>query len=104
MIAEKSNTLDVTILDREFRVACPVAEEETLLQAVQLLDARMHDIRTAGKVIGIEKIAIMTALNMTHEFLSTKVEGGFDIGSIQRKIESMNSTIDAALLEQTELF
>jgi cell division protein ZapA len=71
---------------------------------VQLLDARMHDIRTAGKVIGIEKIAIMTALNMTHEFLSTKVEGGFDIGSIQRKIDNMNSTIDAALLEQTELF
>jgi cell division protein ZapA len=46
----------------------------------------------------------MTALNMTHEFLSTKVEGGFDIGRIQRKIDDMNSTIDAVLQEQTELF
>lgn len=103
-MSEAVKHLDISIMGREFRVACPAAEEETLLQAVQLLDARMHDIRTAGKVIGIEKIAIMTALNMTHEFLSTKVEGGFDIGSIQRKIDNMNSTIDAALLEQTELF
>jgi cell division protein ZapA len=103
-MSEAVKHLDISIMGREFRVACPVAEEETLLQAVQLLDARMHDIRTTGKVIGIEKIAIMTALNMTHEFLSTKVEGGFDIGSIQRKIDNMNSTIDAALLEQTELF
>lgn len=103
-MSEAVKHLDISIMGREFRVACPAAEEETLLQAVQLLDARMHDIRTAGKVIGIEKIAIMTALNITHEFLSTKVEGGFDIGSIQRKIDNMNSTIDAALLEQTELF
>jgi cell division protein ZapA len=103
-MSEAVKHLDISIMGREFRVACPVAEEETLLQAVQLLDARMHDIRTAGKVIGIEKIAIMTALNMTHEFLSTKVEGGFDIGSIQRKIDNMNSTIDAALQEQTNLF
>ena len=103
-MSEAVKYLDISIMGREFRVACPVAEEATLLQAVQLLDSRMHDIRTAGKVIGIEKIAIMTALNMTHEFLSTKVEGGFDIGSIQRKIDNMNSTIDAALQEQTKLF
>ena len=103
-MSEAVKHLDISIMGREFRVACPVAEEATLLQAVQLLDARIHDIRTAGKVIGIEKIAIMTALNITHEFLSTKVEGGFDIGSIQRKIDNMNSTIDAALQEQTKLF
>ena len=103
-MSEAVKYLDISIMGREFRVACPVAEEAILLQAVQLLDSRMHDIRTAGKVIGIEKIAIMTALNMTHEFLSTKVEGGFDIGSIQRKIDNMNSTIDAALQEQTKLF
>lgn len=103
-MSEAVKHLDISIMGREFRVACPVSEEATLLQAVQLLDARMHDIRTAGKVIGIEKIAMMTALNITHEFLSTKVEGGFDIGSIQRKIDNMNLTIDAALQEQTKLF
>ncbi|WP_028450669.1 MULTISPECIES: cell division protein ZapA [Chitinibacter] len=96
--------LDISIMGREFRVACPVSEEETLLQAVQLLDSRMHDIRTNGKVIGLEKIAIMAALNITHEFLQTKAPGGIDIGAHQRRIDRMNSTIDAVLQEQTELF
>lgn len=96
--------LDVSIMGREFRVACPANEEQTLLQAVQLLDQRMHEIRNAGKVIGIEKIAIMAALNLTHEYLHTRVGDGFDIGTIQRKISDMNSTIDAVLAEQQQLF
>jgi cell division protein ZapA len=96
--------LDISIMGREFRVACPENEEATLLQAVQMLDARMHDIRSNGKVIGLEKIAIMAALNITHEFLQTKVAGGIDIGAFQRRIDSMNSTVDAVLQEQTQLF
>ena len=99
-MSETIKQLDISVMGREFRVACPESEQETLLQAVQLLDARMHDIRTNGKVIGLEKIAIMAALNITHEFLQTKVVGGFDIASFQRRIDNMNSTIDAALQEQ----
>jgi cell division protein ZapA len=96
--------LDVSIMGREFRVACPDEEEATLIQAVELLDQRMHEIRASGKVIGLEKIAIMAALNITHEYLHTRVDGGFDIATIQRRIASMNSTIDAVMGEQTELF
>ncbi|WP_410499811.1 cell division protein ZapA [Chitinibacter sp. S2-10] len=103
-MSEVIKQLDVSIMGREFRVACPENEEATLLQAVQLLDGRMNDIRNHGKVIGLEKIAIMAALNMTHEFLQTKVEGGIDIASFQRRIGNMNSTIDAVLNEQPELF
>lgn len=103
-MSEVIKQLDISIMGREFRVACPENEEATLLQAVQLLDTRMHDIRSNGKVIGLEKIAIMAALNMTHEFLQTKVPGGIDIGAFQRRIDGMNSTIDAVLQEQTQLF
>ncbi|WP_148713823.1 cell division protein ZapA [Chitinolyticbacter meiyuanensis] len=95
--------LDVTIMGREFRVACPVDEEATLLQAVQMLDGKMHEIRDGGKVIGIEKIAIMAALNIAHEYLHMEV-GGFDIGGYRRRIEAMNATLDAALQDQGQLF
>ncbi|KPC52168.1 cell division protein ZapA [Amantichitinum ursilacus] len=95
--------LDVSIMGREFRVACPDDEEETLLQAVDLLNGKMHEIRDTGKVIGIEKIAIMAALNIAHEYLHVKA-GGFDIGGYQRRIGSLNAKLDAALQEQTELF
>lgn len=97
--------LDVSIMGREFRLACQAQEESTLLQAVQMLDEKMHEIRAAGKVVGLEKIAIMAALNIAHELLHVRVDGSdFDIGTIQRKIQNMNETIDAALQEQRALF
>ncbi|MDR3429830.1 MULTISPECIES: cell division protein ZapA [Silvimonas] len=95
--------LDVSIMGREFRVACPDDEEETLLQAVEVLNGKMHEIRESGKVIGIEKIAIMAALNIAHEYLHVKA-GGFDIGAYRRRISDMNATVDAVLKGQTELF
>ncbi len=63
----------------------------------------MREIRDAGKVIGVERIAIMAALNITHELLSTRL-GGFDVGEFKRKMQSMTATIDAALAAQNELF
>lgn len=96
--------LDVTIMGREFRVGCPAEEEETLMQAVELLDRKMHEIRGSGKVVGIEKIAIMAALNLANDYLHAGVTGGLDLASVQRKIGHMNATIDAALREQADLF
>lgn len=97
--------LDVSIMGREFRVGCPVEEEATLLQAVDLLNGKMQEIRSTGKVVGLEKIAILAALNISHEFLQVQVGGGdFDIGAIQRRIKDMDAVIDAALQEQNALF
>lgn len=97
--------LDVSIMGREFRVGCPVEEEATLLQAVDLLNGKMQEIRSTGKVVGMEKIAILAALNISHEFLQVQVGGGdFDIGAIQRRIKDMDAVIDAALQQQNDLF
>jgi cell division protein ZapA len=96
--------LDVTIMGREFRVACPEGEEEALLASVEYLDRKMHEIRDTGKVIGVERIAIMAALNIAHEFLSTRLPGGFDIGEFKRRINSMQAQIEQAMSEQDELF
>ena len=96
--------LDVTIMGREFRVACPEEEQKGLLEAVDYLNQKMHEIKDHGKVIGLERIAIMAALNIAHEFLSTKVGGGFDIAEIKRKIAGMETVLDQAISDQSELF
>ncbi len=96
--------LDVSIMGREFRVACPEEDEPALLEAVEFLDKRMHEIRDAGKIIGVERIAIMAALNITHEYLTTRVAGSFDVGEFRRKIKSMESQLDQAISEQDDLF
>ena len=97
-------TLDVTILDREFRVACPEEERAELLDTVAYLDKKMREIRDVGKVATVERIAIMSALNIAHELLTTRIGGGFDMGEFKRRMDSMQATIDATLAEQDELF
>lgn len=96
--------LDVTVMGREFRIACPPEEEAALMQAVALLDRKMRDIRDSGHVMGIDKIAIMAALNIAHEFMNTRIAGGFDVADFRRRIGRMQDTIDEALKEQQQLF
>ncbi|HEX2830051.1 MAG TPA: cell division protein ZapA [Burkholderiales bacterium] len=100
----ESKSLQVTIMGREFRVACPEEEQAGLLEAVDYLNRKMLEIRDAGKVIGLERIAIMAALNIAHELLTTKVGGGFDMGEIKRRMNRMEAVIDQAMSDQTKLF
>ncbi len=104
MSNDKLETLDIKILDRELRVACPEDERAELLDAVAYLDKRMREIRDAGKITSVERIAIMAALNIAHELLTTRLGSGFDMGEFKRRIQSMQATIDATLAEQDELF
>lgn len=96
--------LDVNIMGREFRVACTDEQKPDLIKTVDYLNGKMREIRDAGKVVGVERIAIMAALNIAHEFLSTRVDGGFDIGEFKRRMVHMQSTIDEAMNGQDELF
>jgi len=103
-MSSKSKTLDVKILDRELRVACPEGEREELLDAVAYLNRKMTGIRDAGKIANVERIAIMAALNISHELLSMKVGRGVDLSDLTRRMSSMQAAIDQALAEQDTLF
>jgi cell division protein ZapA len=104
MSSEKIKQLDVTILDREFRVACPDDERDELLDAVAYLDKNMREIRDAGKIASVERIAIMAALNIAHELLTMRLGGGFDMADFKRRMNSMQASIDTVLADQDELF
>jgi cell division protein ZapA len=103
-MAEPAKTIEVSILGRSYRVACEDGEREALLQAVAYLDAKMGEIKKAGKVNGSDRIAVMAALNIAHELLSTKLGSGFDIGQAKRRIASIEAKLDAALAQQEKLF
>ena len=100
----EAKSLQITIMGREFRVACPEDEQAGLLEAVDYLNRKMLEIRDGGKVIGLERIAIMAALNIAHEMLTTKVGSGFDMGDLKRRMTRMESVIDQAMSEQANLF
>lgn len=94
--------LQINVMGREFRVACPENEQKELLEAVDYLNKKMDEIRDNGKVVGVERIAIMAALNIANELLTTKV-GGFDMAALKRRMQSMETTLDQALRDQSKL-
>lgn len=103
-MSSTTKTLEIRILDRELRVACPDEERGELLDAVAYLDRKMREIRDAGKIASVERIAIMAALNITHELLSVKIGRGFDLADFKRRMNAMETAISEALAEQDTLF
>lgn len=97
-----AKSVDVQIMGRDFTVSCTDEERQGLLNAVNYLDKKMRDIRDTGKVVGVERIAIMAALNLSHEVLNTK-SGDIDIGDYKRRINAMQSQIDEAIVDQNKL-
>lgn len=93
-MSTRNNTVNIHILDKEYQVNCPPEEQSALIRSSQLLDARMRDIRKAGHVIGLERIAVMAALNLTYELLraesqaSTTRANQSDLDRLDKKISS----------------
>ena len=93
--------LDVKIMGREFRIACKPEERAALQQAVNIVETKMSSIRNTGKVVGLDKIAVMAALQIAHESLVRSNPSnpvlGLDIETIERKIEAIEQMVDGSL-------
>lgn len=109
-MAANTLQLDVTILGREYRVACAEDEQAELLEAVALLDARMREIRDKGRTGGVDRIAVMAALNIANELLRERKKPArasgraIDAPVAQRRIRDMGEAIDKVLASQDKLF
>ena len=95
--------MQVSIMGREFRVACTPDEQKALLEAVEYLNRKMQEIKDQGKVTGMDRLAIMAALNISHEFLTIRF-GNFDVSEFKRRMASIETTLDQALADQEKLF
>lgn len=94
---ETSIPVVVHILDKEFRIACRQGEQDVLLASAALLDERMREIKTGGKVIGNDRIAVMAALNLAHELLEQKNRKDDTTQSISSRLRNMQEKIEVAL-------
>jgi len=90
-------TVTLYILDKEYRVGCPPEERSNLEQAARHLDSTMRDIRNSGKVIGVERIAVMAALNISHEMLTGNHDQGGALAEQKEQISDLVKRLDQAL-------
>jgi cell division protein ZapA len=98
-----AKSLQVSIMGREFRIACSPDEQKALLEAVEYLNRKMTEIKDQGKVTGVDRIAIMAALNISHEFLTTRF-GSFDVSEFKRRMTGIETALDQAMADQEKLF
>jgi len=90
-------------MDREFRVNCPEPEQQNLISSAASLDTRMRLIRDTGRVIGVDRIAIMAALNLASELLSSEGSSDNVVDDANDSISRMHSKIEQSLNETDEL-
>ena len=97
--------IDVRILDRDYRLAVPAEDKDRLLDAVRVVDEKMRSIRDAGRVAGLDRIAVMAALQLAHELLgSREAADAAPAAEATRRIRRMTEDLDEALRRQDSLF
>jgi cell division protein ZapA len=103
--AKEPKAMDISIMGRDLKVACPPGEEAQLAAAVDLLNQKMQEIKDAGKVVSFDRIAMIAALNIAHDLLKIRSgKNSLDNSEVKRRINSMGNMIDQAMAEQDKLF
>ena len=96
--------INISILDKDYKVACPPGEQSALLESAKFLDLKMREVRDTGNIMDSERIAVITALNMANDLLRTAVldkEIGQELPPRLKDLESRISRVleDARQLE-----
>ena len=90
----KHHQVTINILDKEYVIGCPEGSEAELSAAAAQLDKKMREVRDGGKVLGMERIAVMTALNLSHELL---LHNSQQQHAIEKKLQLLGERIDQSL-------
>jgi cell division protein ZapA len=93
----------IRILDKEYQIACSEEERHSLLDSARYLDERMKEIRNTGKVIGSERIAVMAALNITHDLLESRMQAQNNVAVDSTKLKSLQEKVETALTRCKQL-
>ena len=102
-MASTANTIELTILEREYRINCPEGAEQELRETARFLDQKMTEIKeassSAGKVVGTDRIAVIAALNITHQLLVNGRQGQ----KFENNLEQIHARLDEALAQDQQL-
>jgi cell division protein ZapA len=98
-----SSPVSVTILGKEYQIACPEDEREALISSARFLNGKMEKIRASGKVVGLDRIAVMAALNIAHDLINLQSKEGNNMEGINKTILQMKEKVSAFLEEDRQL-
>ncbi len=89
--------VSIRILEKEYQVACPADEKDNLMASAELLNKKMREIRDSGKVVGLDRVAVMAALNMANELLQRTGRENELKDIVGLRVKAMRERLDTAL-------
>jgi cell division protein ZapA len=89
--------VSVRILDKEYQVACPASERTDLLDSAEVLNAKMLEIRDSGRVVGLDRIAVMAALNMANDLLHAQARDRLLEGDLSGRLKMISERVESVL-------
>ena len=89
--------VSIRILEKEYNVACPAEEKASLLASAELLNGKMREIRDSGKVVGLDRVAVMAALNLANELLKSQGHDEELKNIVGLRTRAMREQLDTAL-------
>lgn len=98
-----NSPVSVRILDKEYQIACPPSEHADLIRCADMLNERMREIRDKGKVIGLERVAVMAALNISHDLLRASTKDDKIDDEVGDRLKSMRRQVEAVLESSQQL-
>ena len=103
MSEDRITRVSVRLLDREYQVACPAEERSDLLDSAEYLDAKMRELRESGNVVGLERIAVIAALNIANELIKQRKQGTVVEGDLGARLRSLRDRVESALEKGQQL-
>ncbi len=94
---ESTAQVSVRILDKEYQVACPASERTDLLDSAEILNAKMLEIRDSGRIVGIDRIAVMAALNMANDMLHAQARDRTLDGDVSSRLKLISERVESVL-------
>ena len=103
MSASDSARVSVRILEKDYFIACHQEERSALLDAAEFLNERMREVRDSGKVVGLDRIAVMVALNLANDFLKQKSREVKLEGEVGSRVKVLRERAETALAKRKQL-
>jgi len=97
MMNDSTTQVSVRILDKEYQVACPASERTDLLDSAEVLNAKMKEIRDSGRIVGLDRIAVMAALNMANDLLHAQARDRLVEGDFSSRLKLISDRVENAL-------
>ncbi len=103
MMNDSTAQVSVRILDKEYQVACPASERTDLLDSAEALNAKMLEIRDSGRIVGLDRIAVMAALNMANDLLHAQARDRILEGDVSSRLKVISDRVDSVLGSSQQL-